>query len=625
MICRLRLWIELLKNAYYKPVIINGGATQSRAPINDKNELETLPNIDINIKCGNSLISRFPINSNLKQLAKTSKWTIFSYQNAVQSYKNSTDKNVKRDLEKLIKDIKSNYINAIQQKNPALQKYYKIKQEYDYKFPENGLFAHEPEKEYGDNKKKREDEKMRLANELKKAHEVLEEEKTFFEKNNAFEWRFEFPEVLNDDGDFVGFDVVIGNPPYYSLSKIKHQADYFEKTGFQTYSKGTDVYCLFYEKGNQILNSFGLLTFITSNSWMRAIYGNLLKKFITQNMQPVSLLNIEDIQIFEEATVESNIIILQKNKDNSPFFVSNLSKDYIIGKSLSAYFKSNNFEFKIPETTEWIIGNEETGLLKLKIEGNSKLLKEFDIQINFGIKTGYNAAFIIDEETKNKLICEDPKSSKIIKPIVRGRDLKKYSYEFDNCYLINTHNGLKQKNINRVDVVKKYPAIYDHLKKYLPNVEDRYDKGDHWSNLRNCAYLEDFEKPKIIWGEIADKPKFAYDDSNIYAEATTFFMTGEKLKFLLAILNSNVSEWYFNKIGTTTGMGTNRWKKYKIEMLPIKVPTENVELEIVKLVDKIIVQKKQNLDTSKLENQIDQLIYQLYNLTPEEIAIVEDN
>ncbi|MDP3682374.1 MAG: TaqI-like C-terminal specificity domain-containing protein, partial [Ignavibacteria bacterium] len=474
-------------------------------------------------------------------------------------------------------------------------------------------------------KEKLKHEEKKLEETIKKLKEELDSEAGNVIYNNAFEWRFEFPEALDDEGNFVGFDVVIGNPPYISLSKLKEQAFYFQNADYKTYSKGSDIYCLFYERGNQILNSHGLLTFITSNSWLRSIYGDLLKKYFTQNMHPIKLLNIEDIQVFEEATVESNILTLKKHQSNVPFLVANLCDDYSIGSSLSNYFSKNSTEYKIPETSEWVIGNEESGKLKLKIERNSKLLKEFNVRINFGIKTGYNSAFIIDEETKNKLIGEDPKCVEIIKPILRGRDLKKYSYEFSNFYLINAHNGLKQKNVHRIEVEKNYPSIFDHLKNFLPEAKERYDQGNHWTNLRNCAYLEDFEKPKIIWGEISDKPKFAFDDASFYAEATTFLLTGEKLKYLLAILNSKVSEWYFNKISTTTGMGTNRWKKYKIESLPIKVPSGEMELKIEKLVDKILSAKKKNpeADTSALETEIDKLVYQLYGLTEEEIKIVE--
>ena len=611
-ICRLRLWIELLKNAYYKEET-------------NFTELETLPNIDINIKCGNSLINRYALDADLKKVLQKSNWSIASYRQAVSTYRSAKSKDLKREMEALILQIKQSLTYEFRHNDPLKTRLDKLSHELYNRFTGNFLF--EPQSDYGKNqkelKKKAIVERQKLDAEINSLSQKIEEIKHNKVYKNAFEWRFEFPEVLNDKGDFEGFDVVIGNPPYISLSKMKDQADYFQNAGYQTYSKSSDIYCLFYERGTQILKSKGLLTFITSNSWLRSIYGDLLKKYFTQNMQPISLLNIEDIQVFEEATVESNIITLQKHKDQTPFFVSNLSGNYVLGTSLSTYFKENSFEFIVPETSEWSIGNEESGSLKAKIEHNSKLLKEFDVNINRGFLTGLNAAFIIDEETKNNLINADPKCSEIIKPILRGRDLKKYSYDFGNCYLINSHNGLKQKNIQRVDLASQSPVLFNHLSEFLPNVEARYDQGDHWSNLRNCAYLEDFEKPKIIWGEIADKPKFAYDDSNFYAEATTFLMTGEKLKFLLAILNSNVSEWYFNKIGTTTGMGTNRWKKYKIELLPIKIPSEDMELKIETLVDEIRAQKQQGLDSTENERKIDELVYQLYELTPEEIHIIE--
>jgi hypothetical protein len=237
-----------------------------------------------------------------------------------------------------------------------------------------------------------------------------------------------------------------------------------------------------------------------------------------------------------------------------------------------------------------------------------------------------NEAFIIDSKKREELIAENAKSAEVIKPILRGRDLKKYSHEFAGFYLINSHNGLKKKGLSRIFLERDYPNLFKHLEKFKPQVEQRQDKGDDWSNLRNCAYLEDFEKPKIVWGEISDKPKFSFDDEKYYAEATTFLMTGERLKYLLAILNSKVSEWYFNQISTTTGMGTNRWKKYKIELLPIKIPTAEQKSQIESLVTRILALKKAepSADTRTLESDIDRLVYTLYGLTPEEVAVIED-
>lgn len=602
-ICRLRLWIELLKNAYYK----------------NETELETLPNIDINIKTGNSLVSRFGLDADLKQALKKSKWNISAYKIAVATYRNAENKEQKREMERLIQDIKGNFRSEISKNDPKIKRLQKVQGEIFLMQNQTSLF------EMSEREKKAWNKKLsKLTEEVQKLEGQIEEIKDNKIYEDAFEWRFEFPEVLDDEGEFVGFDVVIGNPPYISLSKIKEQSQHFENSGFQTYSKQADIYCLFYERGGQILRKSGYLTYITSNSWLRAIYGELLKRYFVENTPPVSLINIEDIQIFEEATVESNIITLKKGIVANSFPVVNIMNDYKIGSSIKDYWNENFYTFNIPESAEWFIGKEDAGRLKIKIETLNQPLGELGLSINFGIKTGYNAAFLIDQSKKDEFIQSDPKNAEIIKPILRGRDLKKYLYKFENMYLINSHNGLKAKGIERV-IVDEYPHITNHLERFLPKVKDRYDKGVHWSNLRNCAYLEDFVKPKIIWGEISDKPKFAYDDSGFYAEATTFIMTGENLKFILAILNSKVSEWYFNLIGTTTGMGTNRWKKYKIELLPIKIPNIEQKLVIENLVDEILNQKKEdpNTDTSDLESRIDQLVYQLYDLTPEEIAIIE--
>lgn len=605
-ICRLRLWIELLKNAYYKT----------------NTELETLPNIDINIKCGNSLVSRFDIDADLKQALKKSKWTIDTYRIAVDTYRNAESKEQKREMEQLIADIKSDFRSEISLNDPKVKRLRKLSGELFQMTQQRQLFEMNKKEKADWNKKL-----AKLTQDTKKLEAEIEEIKANKIYETAFEWRFEFPEVLNDEGDFVGFDVVIGNPPYFSMSKLKEQADYYSRSGYKTYSKGVDIYCLFYELGGIILKNNGFLTYITSNSWLRAIYGELLKAYFIKTLQPISLLNIEDLQIFEEATVESNIMTLQKRKLTDPFSVVNLAGDYILGASLSDYFNTYHFEFAVPNKSEWFIGDQGKGNLKAKIETQGKQLKEFVIEINRGILTGYNAAFIIDEQKKDELIKLDANNAEIIKPILRGRDLRKYSYEFENVYLINSHNGLKSTGLKRIDVENNYPRIYEHFKMFLPKVESRYDQGDHWTNLRNCAYLEEFEKSKIVWGEISDKPKFAIDNAGYYTEATTFLMTGEKLEFLLAILNSKVSEWYFNLIGTTTGMGTNRWKKYKIELLPIKEPSESQEKELDNLVNEILSIKEQDpsADTNALENQIDQLVYQLYDLTEEEIAIIENS
>ena len=616
-ICRLRLWIELLKNAYYK----------------NATELETLPNIDINIKCGNSLVSRFAIDADLKQALKKSKWTMDSYKNAVDIYRNAESKEQKREMERLISDIKSDFRSEISSNDPKVLKLRKLSSELFISTNQQQLFEMSKKEKSDWNKKV-----QQLTDETKKLETEIEEIKANKIFENAFEWRFEFPEVLNNDGDFVGFDVVIGNPPYFSMSKIKDQSSYFENAGYLTYSKSADIYCLFYEKGVQLLKPKGILTYITSNSWLRTQYGQLLRKFLVEKTNPLQLINIEDIQVFEDATVESNIIEIEKSEWNSQLKAISLKLDFNLSKSLESYFTDNNRIISNLNENGWTIGNQAEGALKNKIECKGTILKELDYQILRGFTTGFNEAYFMTTEKRNQLVAEDSSNAEIIKPALRGKDISKFNYVWKDIWVLLIKQGMtNEQNKNGIDPEKffsnSYPSIYSHLKEIGDSIKGkgkglyaRDDQGDYWWELRPCVYYDEFEKPKIVWGELSDSQKFAYDDSGMYANNTIFFITGNNLKYLLSILNSKVAKWYFNEISTSSGMGTNRWLKYKIELLPIFQPSfEQMEV-IENMANKIISLKKENpsADTNYLENQIDQLVYQLYELTEEEIKIIEE-
>ena len=634
-ICRLRLWIELLKHAYYTqntkghPEHVEGEPVGDprntlREPQGDSHtpQLETLPNIDINIKTGNSLISRFGLDEDLSKALRSIKYSIDDYRGFVQSYKNETNKEVKRGLQKIIDGIKGDIRTEIAKyTDPDRKRLFKLSEELYIKYGSEQFF---------DTKltKKQKADRDKLESQINGLKEKIDKKINDPIYQNAFEWRFEFPEVLDDQGNYVGFDVCIGNPPYISVTKLKDQSSHFGKAGYETYMKGTDVYALFYERGINILKTKGLVTFITSNSWMRAIYGGLLKTFFKKKAQPCWLLNIEDIQVFEEATVESNIIGLSKTETTQNFPVCNLSSDYTLGAPLDSYFQANSFEFTMPEGNEWVVSDEVSFNLKDKIDSIGNRLGTLEFEINRGLLTGYNAAFIIDKKKKDELIKADPKSEEIIQPIIRGRDIQKYEINFQEQWAICTFPSLKLK-------IEDYPAIKDHFEKIgkkrleqSGEVGSRKRTSHAWFETQDSiAYWKDFQKPKIVWGEISDHPKFSFDDGQYYVEATSFLMTGSNLEFTLAILNSKVSEWYFNQISTTTGMGTNRWKKYKIEQLPIATPSETQRKEIETLVTHILEAKKKNrkADTSKEEAKIDQLVYQLYGLSEEEIDIIENS
>ena len=615
-ICRLRLWIELLKNAYYTK---------------DSNyqQLETLPNIDINIKQGNSLISRFALDQDLQPALQKSRFSIDSYKAAVQTYRNAGSKEEKREMEKLIETIKGDFQKDLSPNDPINKKLSKLRGELAA-FQQTDLFSDDTKK-----KSKASKELEKVTSAIHKLEKERDEIKTNAIYNDAFEWRFEFLEVLDNEGRYIGFDVVIGNPPYISLQKLKQAQSIFEKLEYQTYSKSGDIYCLFYEKGVEILKTHGLLTYITSNSWMKTQYGEPLRKFILSKANPKILINIEDTQIFEEATVESNIIVLQSSNWNNSLLACTLKNDFNYNQSISEYFDSKSILLKNLLASGWNIGDVKEMGLKIKIESNSKLIKKIGYSINYGIKTGFNEAFFITSSTRNKLISEDPSCEEILKPSLRGKDIHKYGYQWREVWLILIKQGwtdLNRKNEAPESYFKnKYPSVYKYLKHTGETVKgkgkglfEREDKGDYWWELRPCIYYEDFEKEKIVWGELSDDQKFVLDQSGFYLNNSIFFITGNNLKYLLSILNSSLGKWYFNLISTSSGMGTNRWLKYKIEQLPIKdIPTFQ-HATLTTLVDKILAAKKADpaADTSAWEEEIDELVFDLYGLTEEEKELV---
>jgi hypothetical protein len=250
-------------------------------------------------------------------------------------------------------------------------------------------------------------------------------------------------------------------------------------------------------------------------------------------------------------------------------------------------------------------------------------LKDWDIQINYGIKTGFNEAFIIDGKKKEELIALDPKSAEIIRPILRGRDIKRYGYEFADLWLINTHNGIKDKSIRPIDI-NDYPAIKKHLDQFYQELEKRTDKGDTPYNLRNCAYMEDFSKQKIIWIELVDKGRFAFDYDDGYITLNgTFIMIGSDLEYICSILNNPLTSWHFNTFCISSGVGTNQWRELYVKELFIPRPTEMIRKSIVSAFQDILFLEKQKQNFLEKQNELNHLIYKLLELNEEEIRFIE--
>ncbi|WP_367691646.1 class I SAM-dependent DNA methyltransferase [Helicobacter pylori] len=649
-ITKLRLWIELLKYSYY--IFEKGKNT---------NALETLPNIDINIKCANSLIFNFPLNSKLTigqtlEFSKNLKAEIKEYKNSVMLYKEGLGEKAKilQNIAKLKSLIINYFIEQHQAKKHLKESLKAFISEYgDGIFDIGTAFGMEmlkiarlKENNYRFNPtltKKQPSpigvEANRLLIKIKECYETLENLKN----SKAFEWRFEFPEVLDDEGDFLGFDCIIGNPPYIRQEQIKDLKPLLEKQYQDFYNSTADIYTYFFALAYHLLKEKGFSAFITSNKYARAKYGAKLREWLLKKTTIVSYMELNALKVFESAAVDTSIMNFIKQtppKESSFNYYEPTPNDKDDLKSTPHLSMKQN----ALSTESFIFANATLLDLRDKIESVGTPLKDWDIQINYGIKTGANEAFIIPTEKRDEILnaCktqeERERTEALIKPILRGKDIKRYSYEWAHLWVINTHNGytsnLKFK-IPPIDI-EKYPATKVHLDAHYDTIATRSDQGDTPYHLRNCAYLEDFEKEKIVYGEIVQEPRFYLDNGEcelgvFYAEATSFILTGEHLLYLLGMLHSKLITFAFKTFYAGGGLGESgyRYKKAFIERLPIPQITEKNQELARKITDgaKQILEAKEKdpkANTQKLEKEIDALVYQLYHLTDEEIKIIEE-
>jgi len=434
---------------------------------------------------------------------------------------------------------------------------------------------------------------------------------------------------LND-----GFDIVIGNPPYVQLQKFKGHSiqKLLKDQNYKIYDSMGDIYCLFYEKGLVLLKEAGFLCYITSNKWMRAGYGEKLREYFTKH-NPSVLIDLGP-GVFDSATVDTNILLIQKAINQKNLIALTYYSQLI---SLEQAVQTDFTILKNLSKDAWFIGSNAEISLKEKIEKIGKPLKEWDVNINYGIKTGLNDAFIIDTRTKERICNEDPKSAEIIKPILRGRDIKRYGYKWAGLWIIATFPVL------HIDI-DKYPAVKKHLLdfgkdrleqagKTLPDgTKSRKKTGNKWFETQDqIGYYKEFEKEKIVWGNIAYNNTFSYLDKGVYLNAPGNLITSQtvNLKYLFACLNSKIFYFEFQKIGIFLGKAYE-WKKQYIEQIhiPIYTPSnQHIVTQIESLVDEILSIKKDNLDvdTTSQEREIDLLVYKLYDLTDDEIGLIEQS
>lgn len=581
-ICRLRLWIELLKNAYYRSS--SEGMTSSH-PLTNSRELETLPNIDINIKCGNSLISRYALDADLKQALRSSKYSIVSYRSAVDLYRNAENKEQKREMEKLIASIKSDFRSNID--HPFKKRISTVRGTVD-----NLATKINTAKQWGEKTDKKLIKEFETAvaklDKLEKERDDIEANKIY---ENAFEWRFEFPEVLNDDGGFLGFDVVIGNPPYvFARENFDSSTKMYYTENYKTAQYQVNLFFLFIEKTISILRTKGDYSLIVPNSLLMVSSAQNLRKHILTETSLSQIINLMGYT-FEGVNVETIIISGTNTKlieHNSINIYSNEGTEFILNQTKSQFLFQQNkgSEFNVFSTTE------SDGITE-KMVASSDILNDL-VLIKAGLQayeSGKGVPKQSAQDVQNRIYDYNYKFDENTYEYLEGKDVSRYSLKWSGTYLRYGAHLAAPRTFDLFD--GKKIIIREITGKYPTSVLATYTEDIYLFNRSNIVIIEK-------------------EMSNI------------SLKYVLGILNSKLMSYYFLK--NTAKSVRQMFPKIILEDLR-KFPIINIppadQQPIIEIVDRILVAKQANQDTTILESEIDQLVYGLYGLTEEEIKIVE--
>lgn len=467
---------------------------------------------------------------------------------------------------------------------------------------------------------------------------------------HPFNWEAEFPDVMADGG----FDVVIGNPPYVRQETLGAAFKEYARDHYQTYAGTADLYVYFIERAMSLLRPGGYFGMICSNKFMRAKYGKALRDFLATRTTLLEVIDFGELPVFQDAATFPVIIIAQNQPTTTQRFV------FAPIKTLD--FPSFDAEIAARAATlgerslqgeSWTLAGEGEQAILDKMRAVGVPLGEYvGGKIYRGVLTGLNEAFVIDERTRNRLIAEDPRSAELIKPFVVGDDVRKYEINFRKRYLITIPNGWTREQSGGAKdawgwLKRRYPAIAKHLAPFAAKGEARWDKGEYWWELRPCDYHAEFESPKIVYPDIARESRFAFDMGGLYFGNTVYFIPTYDL-YLLGLLNSRLIFAYFKRgaavLGDPDKGGRLRWLRQDVVRIPIRVlnledPAERAMHDrMVALVEEMLRLKREHAEAeAALENrrhdlaraiertdrEIDRLVYQLYGLTEDEIAIVE--
>ncbi|HAS81018.1 MAG: hypothetical protein UR25_C0003G0183 [Candidatus Nomurabacteria bacterium GW2011_GWE1_32_28] len=458
----------------------------------------------------------------------------------------------------------------------------------------------------------------KLNNNIKNGNSLIsgtdEEMEKQFGKNwkdkKPFNWQEEFPDVFKQGG----FDVIIGNPPYVRQEEIKEDKEIFSQL-FPNVANGTaDLYVYFFERAIQLLKNSGYLGFIISNKFIKAGYGKNLRKYLKESLSIKQLIDQFNKKVFEDAVVDPCTIIIKKEK---PLKNSHILYNY----------ETNILQANLNESG-WTFANEESLDLKSKIEEKGKKIKDWEgVNIRRGIVTGLNEAFILNLDNKERFIEEDKNCDVLIKPLLAGRNIKRYLAGFDNKFLLKIIQG---SNIDDCEPIK------NHLLKFKDELSERWEPKNgkiKWFELRSCVYYEEFEKPKIIYPDISDTGGFYWDDEGYFLNNTIYMITGNIKKSWVGLLNSRLISWYYKKIASGLGEGGVRYFTQFVKELPIPENTESLDnltqkmLDLNKELKKILENSNEweniKSEIEKTDKKINEEVYGLYGLNEKEIKIIE--
>jgi len=428
-----------------------------------------------------------------------------------------------------------------------------------------------------------------------------------------------------------GFDIAIGNPPYIQLQKMKQTANkLYKPLGYKTYESTGDIYSLFYERGFQLLKEGGVLCYITSNKWMRAAYGESLRNYFLKETNPVRLVDFAGTKVFESATVDVNILLATKAKRRGEVAATIIRED--CQNNLSNYVKHHTTPSVFAPGESWTVLTAIEQSIKRKIEAIGVPLKDWDISINYGIKTGCNEAFIIDGTTKDRLIAEDSKSAEIIRPILRGRDIKRFGYTFADQWLIATFPS-RQYDIDDYPAVKKYLETFD-IRKLAQSGEKDIDgiKGNNarkktnnkWFETQDTiAYWDDFSKQKIIFQEMVQEPSFVLDETGLMLcndTARIITSSNHSLPALLGVFNSKTFFYAVKTYYAGGGLGSSGVRMKHTFIMEFPMPPEDAIFDIG-----LIMNGCNSEPDDNLIERIEDILFKAYDFSDEERRFISSS